>query len=216
MSSSRLPGKVALSLCGKPLLHRVVQQARRSRLLQDVIVATSDQPDDDVVEDLCERIGVACSRGSLNDAQSRFVTIAEPYPERIYVRLTGDNPLTEPSFIDQIVRHLRESPRVDYAAPRFDRIPHGSNSEAFRGRALLESRQRYDDADNKEHVTPALRQHFRAAALEPDDAFVCPKLSVTVDTLEDFRRVHGLIKRFGEDDTLRKAIEDWAALESSR
>ena len=209
MSSSRLPGKAALALCGKPLLHRVVLQARRSRLLEDVIVATSDQPDDDIIEGLCDEIGAACRRGSLEDAQSRFVTIAEPHPERIYVRLTGDNPLTEPSFIDQIVRHLRQSPGTDYAAPRFDRIPHGSNSEAFRGHALLEARRRYDDADNKEHVTPALRRHFKAAMLEPEEAFVCPGLSVSVDTHEDLRRVQGLIERFGEDDTLRKAVQEW-------
>ncbi len=137
------------------------------------------------------------------------MTIAEPHPERIYVRITADNPLTEPSFIDQIIRHLRESPEVDYAAPRFDRIPHGSNSEAFRGHALLEARRRYDDADNREHVTPALRRHFRADMLDPEDALVCPELSVTIDTIEDFRRVRGLIKRFGEDDTLRKAVAAW-------
>src|SRR6185369_9553805 len=70
MSSQRLPGKIVRDVYGKCLLERVVIQTRRMRQADAVVVATSANAEDDVTELVCERLGVECFRGSLDDVRS--------------------------------------------------------------------------------------------------------------------------------------------------
>ena len=53
MGSSRLPGKSLMDLAGRPLLERVIQQVKGSKFLDDVIVATSTESEDDAIEKFC-------------------------------------------------------------------------------------------------------------------------------------------------------------------
>ena len=53
MSASRLPGKVLLDIAGEPMLVRVVERARRAELLDDILVATTTDPEDDAIVALC-------------------------------------------------------------------------------------------------------------------------------------------------------------------
>ena len=72
MSSSRLPGKVLAEVVGKPMLALQVERLRQSSMISRLVVATSDQNDDDSLVALCSEIDVECSRGSLNDVLDRF------------------------------------------------------------------------------------------------------------------------------------------------
>ena len=67
MSSSRLPGKVLLPLGTKPVLGHVFDRLKKCRLLDDIILATSTDESDDVLERFCADYGVACFRGGLDD-----------------------------------------------------------------------------------------------------------------------------------------------------
>ena len=50
MGSSRFPGKVLAPVCGQPALTRLLQRLRRCRNVDDIILATSVAPTDDVLE----------------------------------------------------------------------------------------------------------------------------------------------------------------------
>ena len=71
MGSSRLPGKILANLVGKPLLHHVVQRVGASSLVEDVIIATTDQPQDDAIAEFSERSGLKCFPGSEQDVLDR-------------------------------------------------------------------------------------------------------------------------------------------------
>ena len=53
MNSSRLPGKVLKEVLGKPMLIRQVERIKRSKFIDDLIIATSINPLDNKIEDLC-------------------------------------------------------------------------------------------------------------------------------------------------------------------
>ncbi len=61
MGSSRLPGKVLLDLAGQPMLRRVVERTRLAKTIDQVVVATTSEPSDDPIVELCARLGYACT-----------------------------------------------------------------------------------------------------------------------------------------------------------
>src|SRR5258706_2989594 len=99
-SSSCLPGKVLKPILGRPMLLHQIDRLRRARALDDIMVATSDEPADDAIEALCASAGVRCFRGSLNDVLDRFYQAALPLKPELVVRLLGDCPLADPELID--------------------------------------------------------------------------------------------------------------------
>ena len=46
MGSTRLPGKILKDLAGAPMLQRLIERVRSSRLIDALVVATTDQPED--------------------------------------------------------------------------------------------------------------------------------------------------------------------------
>ena len=94
LSSSRLPGKVLSPLAGAPMLLRQVERVRRARRLDALVVATSTDPSDDLLEAEMTRAGVAVRRGDLDNVLARFVGVLDTDPADHVVRLTGDCPLS--------------------------------------------------------------------------------------------------------------------------
>lgn len=103
-TSSRLPGKVLQDIAGQPMLVRVVERTRRASLVDQVVVATTLDPTDAPVVDLCSARGYACFQGSLHDVLDRFYQAARKFDADVIVRITADCPLIDPGVIDLTVR----------------------------------------------------------------------------------------------------------------
>lgn len=209
MSSSRLPQKVALDIHGKCLLERVVGQVRRARTVDELVVATSTATDDEIVAMICARLSVDCHRGSLSDVRSRFVSVGQEWGAAIIVRVTADNPLTEPEFIDALVGALEREPSIGYAMMAKERTPDGSQAEAFRTQALLDTLS-WDDAEySREHVTPALRGGKSVRVVEPAPELELGDYFVGIDTFENYLHINRLFARYGDEpDLLKRLIAD--------
>src|SRR5262249_13702634 len=102
-SSTRLPGKVLLEAAGKPLLGHLIERLKHARTLQQIIVATSDNPKDQPIVDFCRTEGIAVFRGSEQDVLDRYYRAACHYEVDVIVRVTSDCPLIDPVLIDQMV-----------------------------------------------------------------------------------------------------------------
>ena len=109
MGSSRLPGKILKEVCGKPLLYHQVERVKNCKLLSQIIIATSDQAQDDPVAELGQLIDCPVFRGSENDVLDRFYQAALQYDAKIIMRLTGDCPLLDPHVCDQLIRLFLKS-----------------------------------------------------------------------------------------------------------
>ena len=72
MGSTRLPGKVLQDLYGKCVLEYLVDRVRQSELFEKIIVATTDQSEDDLIAQFCLSKGVDCYRGSEFDVLKRY------------------------------------------------------------------------------------------------------------------------------------------------
>ena len=190
MSSTRLPAKVLKPILGKPMLARQIERIRRAQTIERLVVATSDQPDDDAIAALCRQVDVGCFRGSRDDVLARFVGTAERYPAAQIVRLTGDCPLVDPAVIDAVVTFHRDG-GFDYSSntlhPTF---PDGLDVEVMRSAALSAAGREARDPFEREHVTPFLYRHPERFRL--GDFRRSPDLSAlrwTVDQAEDYDMV---------------------------
>jgi glutamate-1-semialdehyde aminotransferase/spore coat polysaccharide biosynthesis protein SpsF (cytidylyltransferase family) len=158
MSSSRLPGKVLMPILGEPMLARQIERIRRSKLIDQLIIATSSDVTDDPIDELCQRLGVTCFRGHLNHVLDRFYQASRVYPSAHIVRLTGDCPLSDPRLIDQVIdTHLQGG--YDYTSNTLvPTYPDGLDVEVFRTDCLKVAWTEAIQTEHKEHVTPFIYQ----------------------------------------------------------
>lgn len=187
MSSTRLPGKVLLRVCSKPMLQHQIERVRRSRLISTLVIATSTDLSDDAVATLCEDLQVPVYRGSLDDVLDRMVRAAQPYRPQWLVRLTGDCPLADPAVIDEVIAAARDHD-VDYASNTLEpTFPDGLDVECIRFAALEQAWREATKPSEREHVTPFVhtrpgRYKLHGVRHSSD----CSALRWTVDEAADF------------------------------
>lgn len=197
MTSSRLPGKVMLPICGKPELELLVERLRRSSLLDGVVIATTSNATDDVLEDLAARLGVECFRGSEDDVLDRVLKAAHATATDLIVEVTGDCPLVDWGILDQLVT-IYNGGRYDYVSNTQRRTyPRGLDVQVFSTATLEDVARRTADPVDHEHVSLFIYEHpelYRLRNLESDIDERWWDLRLTLDTQEDYT----LIKRVFE------------------
>ncbi len=206
MSSTRLPGKVMAKVVDKPLLSHVIRRAERSQILNDVIVATTNNLSDDVIASYCAENSISCFRGSEDDVLDRYYHVALAYKIDTIVRITGDCPLLDPNVVDHVIRF--------YCSGNYDFVtntlpctyPDGLDVSVFSFAVLKQTWHESRLQSEREHVVPYIRNHpeifnignvshtedlssFRWTVDEPQD-------------LEFVRQVYGILGHddFGMDD----------------
>ena len=83
MGSTRLPGKTMMKILERPMLELLIERLKRSKLIDEIVIATTINPKDNLIAELTEKIGVKCFRGSEEDVLGRVLDAAK--------RIGGDN-----------------------------------------------------------------------------------------------------------------------------
>ena len=201
MSSSRLPGKVLLDLGGQPALAWVIQRARRARLLSGVLVATTTDPADDPIAELCTQLGTPCFRGHPFDVLDRYYQTARSAEAEAIIRITADCPLVDPAQIDELIAAFFEQ-GVDFACNRLPppwhrTYPIGLDLEmcSFAGleRAWREATLKHE----REHVLPYFYDEpGRFKVLQLNAEAVYGHLRWTLDTPADLEVLRVIFEHF--------------------
>ena len=211
MSSSRLPGKILKPILGKPMLTLQIERVLRARCIDSLIVATSTDPSDNPVEELCQDLGVECFRGSLDNVLDRYFQAAKHYKAQNLVRLTGDCPLADPDVIDEAIQYFLDHD-FDYVTNGGDEptFPDGLDVEVLKFSALKAAWENATQPSDIEHVTPYITkqpEEFKLGVFKghPDRSH----MRWTVDAPRDFEFVYRVYQelypvnpQFGTDDIL--------------
>jgi len=221
MTSTRLPGKVLKEILGRPMLWYELERLRKIPLLDDVVVATTVNPADDLVADFCASYGANVYRGDERDVLSRYYEAAKFFKAAAVVRLTADCPLVDPALSESVIRHyIDNAPGLDYCAVDVKETPcpypRGMDTEIFPASVLSEAYAEGKTSTEREHVTifiysrPERYRIWRASA-ESD----LSRYRFTVDTPEDFDLVGKIIENlypinpcFGLGDIIRLLEEN--------
>ncbi|MFA5387080.1 MAG: glycosyltransferase family protein [Candidatus Paceibacterota bacterium] len=155
-SSVRFPAKAFKKIEGKTLLWHVVQRVKTARLIDRLIIATTDKEEDDRIEEFAQQNGLLCYRGSERDVLDRYYQAAKQFGSEVIVRITPDDPFKDPQIIDQFVSYfVNSNGSLDYVSNTIiPSYPEGIDLEVFSFKALERAWIEADKPSEREHVTP--------------------------------------------------------------
>lgn len=154
--SSRLPGKVLMSLQGKAIIEIMLERLKRSKELDGIVVVTSTEPENDALAYAVEQYHVPCFRGSEKDVLDRYYQAALFYKVEHIVRLTGDCPIIDWELIDEVIGFYHQC-SVDYVKTR--NFPDGLCTSIFSFEALESAWKNAKLPSEREHVVPWILKH---------------------------------------------------------
>ena len=217
MGSTRLPGKVMLPLGGRYVLEHVVSRVSRAAEVDNVVVATSDKKQDDIIARFVPDFGAKLYRGSESNVLDRMFCAAEEADADIVVRITADCPLLDPNVVSATVETLHQT-GADYASNIEDRtFPRGFDVEAFTFDSFEQVHSEATAPHHREHVTPYYHENPDTFALETvtsEMVYEKPRLRdrtdlrLTLDEAADYELFHRLYTEstFEEILSTNKAI----------
>ena len=166
--STRLPDKVLMEACGVSLLERQIERMLRAQVFAgaspqaELIVATTEEAQDDVIFEICERREWTCFRGHSTDLLDRHYQAALKLgakPDDAVVKIPSDCPLIDPSVIDRVTGFYRDAQargeRLDFVSNLHPATyPDGNDVEVMRFEALETAWKNATLPLEREHTTP--------------------------------------------------------------
>lgn len=211
MSSSRLPGKALRDIDGRPLLGRVIDRLHRAAgdLHCDLIVATSEQPEDDAIAELAQNENTLIFRGSLNDVAARALAAATYFELDYFVRISADSPFICPEVIATAV-YIAKTEMPDLTTNIFPRtFPPGMSVEVIKTETFRYLMETAVDVEEREHVTKAFYDRSEEFNII-NFAHAGEDLSgvnLTVDTAADFEKAKWITNQLGQCSTTAPLIK---------
>ena len=207
MGSTRLPGKVEKLILGKPMLAHQIERVKHAKLVDKIVIATTNKTEDDKVEQIAKECGVACFRGSEKDVLDRFYKAAKGAGAGVVVRLTGDCPFSDPNVIDEVIQFFLDSGIDDTGTP--ENYPEGFDTEVFSFIALEKAWNEAQKPSEREHVTPYLYNHpeiFKVERLKVGKLYQgnedISKYHWSVDEKQDFEFATKIFERLYPENKL--------------
>lgn len=202
MSSKRLPGKVAKMIADKPMLGHLICRLQSSKEIDEIVLATTDAEKDNIIIDIAETYGAKWFRGSEENVLDRMFNAAKLTEADIAVRVTSDNPLTDPDNIDRLVIEQVKA-NADYCWT--DGLPIGVGAESISIAALAKANTLAKEPYDREHVTPFIIRNnllFNNLLLHSPPEFNRSNYRLTVDYMADFELMTEIFKKLYNPDRL--------------
>jgi len=193
LSSTRLPAKVLKNLpfdSNITVLQQVIRRTKKSLKIDDIIIATTTEQEDNKIVDIAEKESVKWFRGSKEDVLSRYYLAAKDNKSDIVIRITSDCPCIDWNVIDLCVeRHIVDN--ADYTSNTIKRsFPHGLDVEVISFFALEKAYFEADKGFEREHVCPYIhttnKDNFKISSIEAPSDLSEPEIRITLDTEEDY------------------------------
>lgn len=154
MSSSRLPGKVMMPILGKSLLARMIERLSMIRNEVTIVIATTQQPEDDVIAAEATAMAIPYYRGNLDNLLDRHYQAAKIHNADIVLKIPSDCPLIDPRIIDHMITFFINHPS-DYLSNLHPATwPDGNDVEIMTMDCLQSTWQNAKRPLELEHTTP--------------------------------------------------------------
>lgn len=197
MGSTRLPGKVMKKICEKTVLQHVYERVSLSKVLDEIIIATTKKSCDDEIVKLCENLSIKYFRGSEDNVLSRYYLCAKENKLDLVVRITSDCPLIDSEVLDEMLNFYinNDFDLVTNAGNEKNRTyPRGLDIEIFSFSLLKNAYENANYNYEKEHVTPYMYEHdFNIYYYKNNVNY--SEYRLTLDTKEDFELISKIYEK---------------------
>ena len=203
--STRLPGKVLMEVNNSPLLKIHLDRLSQTKNIDKIIVATTLNKEDDIIEKIATEWGYEIFRGSENDVLDRFYQAVKKLNPTWVVRVTSDCPLIDPNLVGDVL-NFSQVHNVDYCSNTMvEKFPDGQDVEVFKFNALEYAWMNATKKSDREHVTPFIRENSnyknnsRFTAINFDIENNYSNIRMTVDEQKDFELINKVVSELGTE-----------------
>jgi len=209
VGSKRFPHKVLKNIQKKPILHYVIKQTQASKFIDDILIATTINKQDDQIVNFCKENNYNFFRGSENDVLDRYYKCAKKNNLKQIIRITADCPLIDPQVIDLVISKF-ENENFDYVSNNIIKkrdkwldskcnFPQGMTVEISTFTALEKAWYNAKKPSEREHVFPYIQFHPELFSIsnvvhQKD----LSNIRCSIDRIEDLKFVEEIIKRLPE------------------
>lgn len=191
LKSTRLPKKILLDLNGETALGWAIERAKKSRYIDEVIVATTGLKIDSEITKVCRDKKIRYYQGDGEDVLKRLKDTAEYFDLDFVVNITPDNTLFSPYMIDLMVSEIKKNPNIDFC--KFKDVMLGAGIYALKKEAL-DIACEFKSVIDTEIWGPIFNNHFfNVKDLEVPE-FLKRNYRLTLDTEEDYKFLKKLYK----------------------
>ncbi|WP_321777724.1 glycosyltransferase family protein [Sulfurimonas sp.] len=200
MSSTRLPNKVLKKVNGKELLAYECERLLKSKKIDKLIIATSNDKSDDAIENFGTENNIKVFRGSLDDVLSRYYECAKEFRDKEniddlnIIRVTGDCPIIDTEVIDEVIKSFEENDCEYTSNTLTPTYPDGMDIEICTFSALEYTYKNATFKSDREHVTLYIKNSdkFKKFNYEAKNDF--SNLRLTVDEQNDFDLIKNILE----------------------
>lgn len=210
MTSSRLPGKPMMTVCGQPMLGHLVDRLKAVESIDTIVLATTKNKADDLLAEYALGIDIEVFRGDEEDVMGRVIGAGKSVNADIVVEITGDCPIIDPEIVEQVIRTFKEN-TYEYVGNQHVRsYPDGMDVQVFALATLIKSGSMTIDPLDREHVTlhirnnPQLFSHLNIVA--PPELY-WPDLGLTLDEERDYQLLKKIIEYFKDSNPLFSCLD---------
>jgi spore coat polysaccharide biosynthesis protein SpsF len=204
--ATRFPGKIFADLSGKPLIWHVVNRLNYCKRIDRILIATTVNSSDDLLEEWARKQGIFIYRGSEDNVLNRYYSAANATglkDEDIVIRITADDPFKEPALIDRVVETVENGEAVFAYNNKPPTFPEGLDCEVFTMASLEKAEKESEDPYEREHVTQYMYRHpelFKGKNIsqEKDLSY----LRFTIDTEDDYKMVQEIYAKLYKENTV--------------
>lgn len=201
MGSTRLPGKVLKKINQKTILEHVIERVKKAKLIDQIIIATTNLEEDDVISKHISNLGITVFRGSELNVLSRYYNAAKENKADIVIRITSDCPLIDSKIIDKCIQKYidNDCDILTNAGGQNRTFPRGLDTEVFSFEKLEYAYKNAKKNYEKEHVTTFIYSNANKIYYYKNEKDLS-KIRVTVDTQEDFDLIKIIYNFFGDKE----------------
>lgn len=223
MGSTRLPGKVMKEICGRPMLLLMLERLSHTKLLDEIVVATTTNKNDDIIYELVKKNGYSAFRGNELDCLDRHYQAGKHFGANFVAKITPDCPLIDPVITDKVVDFfLKNVDKYDYVSNAHPAtFPDGLDVEIFHLSALEKAwKESGNNPSHREHTTTFIWSQpskFRIGNIVmPDGRNLFMQERWTVDYEEDFEFVKAIYENLYDEGRIFLMDEILEFLEKRR
>ena len=215
MGSSRLPGKVLADVNGQPALKRLITRLKKCKYLDDIVIATSTSPGDDILEEWAKNESILCYRGSEDNVLQRVVDANIWAESDLIVEITGDCILTDTEVIDMGIKTFLENEcDVVTNCGTYLSYPMGIYVQVFRTDDLRKISETINDEAVQEHVSLYFYEHpeiYKIINLVAPNRWANTEFRFQLDYPEDLQLLNKIYQflepKYGDDFGIEEIMQ---------
>jgi spore coat polysaccharide biosynthesis protein SpsF len=208
MGSTRLPGKIMKKLLDKEIILWSYDRCLLS-IADDIIIATSTNKENDLLENFLKEKNIKIFRGSENDLLDRYYQVTKQYDNNDLkiIRITSDCPFVDTNMINNMIDFYNKN-NYDYIINHSPNAitPEGSGIEIFNMKCLNILWENNNNPQFREHATGMLCKTTQYDNIinkgyydyKPNNIDInkYKLIKISIDTEEDYKNAISIVNFF--------------------